>query len=144
MKIIPTNPATARRAAVLCAGASALWGMLYAMLGVGLIIPALEERALQFGWNVMANEGFYSTPVMYRPKPSFCFLWAYLYITLGYAIFISNSRAAAILFVAVQLWFTYYGLVQTNTPNMIPAILLVAALVGVSGTVGYKRSAQTV
>jgi hypothetical protein len=127
----------ARWFATLAATAAALWGLLYALIGVGLLIPSLEERALQFGWQVMANRGFYYTPVMFRPSPSFCFVYAYLYLTLAFAIYrLSGVVAvtAAVVLVAIQLWFSYYGLFVSGQFNVLPAILLVAAVIGLRGT----------
>jgi hypothetical protein len=130
-----TSHESARRFATWAAVAAALWGLLYALIGLGLLIPPLEERALQFGWGVMANRGFYYTPVMYRPAPSFCFLYAYLYITIAFALYrLSGAVAvtAAVIFVVIQLSFTHYGLFVGQF-NVLPAILLVAAVIGLRG-----------
>ena len=134
---IPKDAERARRFATWAAAAAALWGLLYALIGVGLLIPSLENRFLQFGWEVMANRGFYYTPVMYRPSPSFCFLYAYLYVTLAFAIYrLSGIVAvtAVVVLVAIQLWFTYYGLFVSSQFNILPAVLLVAAVIGLRGT----------
>ena len=134
---IPKDRERARWFATWAAAAAALWGLLHALIGVGLLIPSLEERALQSGWQVMANRGFYYTPVMYRPSPSFCFLYAYLYLTLAFAIYrLSGVVAvtAAVVLVAIQLSFSYYGLFVSGQFNVLPAILLVAAVIGLRGT----------
>ena len=138
----PLDDERARRFATFAAAAAALWGLLYALIGLGLLIPWLTERALQFGWEVMANRGFYYTPVMFRPRPSFCFVYAYLYLTLGYAISRLSGAAAVIaaaIFVAIQLSFTYYGLFVSAQFNVLPAILLIAALAGLKGTLHLER-----
>jgi hypothetical protein len=69
-------------------------------------------------------------------------LYAYLYLTIGYAIYRRMSRLAALAFLALQLWFTCQGLFPTiGTPlNVIPAVLLVAAVSAVRGTFGYNKS----
>jgi hypothetical protein len=135
----------ARRFTTWAAAAAALWGLLYALIGLGLLIPSLEERALQFGWSVMANQGLYYTPVEIRPRPSFCFLYAYLYLTLAFAIYRLSGKVAitaSVIFVAIQLWFTYYGLFLSGQFNVLPAILLVAAIVGLRGTF-YSESSTS-
>jgi hypothetical protein len=73
---------------------------------------------------------------MYRPAPSFCFLYAYLYITIAFALYRLPGMAAiiaSVIFVAVQVCFTYYGLFVGQF-NVLPAILLVAAVIGLRGT----------
>ena len=90
----------------------------------------------------MANQGLYYTPVEIRPRPSFCFLYAYLYLTLAFAIYRLSGRAAitaSVIFVVVQLCFTYYGLFGSGQFNVLPAILLVAAIIGLRGTL-YSQS----
>jgi hypothetical protein len=132
----------ARRFATFAAAAAALWGLLYALIGLGILIPSLEERSLQFGWQVMANKGFYYTPIMFRPSPSFCFIYAYLYVTLGFAIYRLSGAAAVIaaaIFVAIQVSFAYYGLFGSGQFNILPAILLVAAIVGLKGTLRLEK-----
>src|SRR5262249_37613080 len=109
----------------------------------GLLMPSLQPSAVDYGWRVMANEGFYSTPVMYRPQPGFCFLYAYLYVTLAFAIYRLSKPVAIIaagIFVALQLWFTYYGLFVRDQPNFLPAILLVVAAIGLRGALYSERT----
>jgi len=140
---VPKDRERARHFANWAAAASALWGLLYALIGVGLLIPSLEPRAVDFGWRVMANVAFAYTPVMFRPKPSVIFLYAYLYLTLAFGIYrLSKSVAvtAAVIFVALQLWFTYYWLFVSEQLNFLPAFLLVAAFIGLRGTLYSEKA----